>query len=442
MKFMRIKEAFFLTLVLSILLFINGCSGGGGATAKNITAEEPAKQAQEVVKEIVKQEEQKKELMQEVAPAPELPHDLLFPPNLKQTKKVVHPPYEAKVCTLCHKNDNPKDGNDLMMDMPGLCYQCHDKNSKEGKKFIHGPVGAGACTICHDPHESENSTLLRYSNTNELCTSCHAAKADFLRTTDNIHPPVIDSCVNCHDPHTEDYKFQLRADGKKDLCLSCHVDKKELIETAKNKHGAINMGNDCQNCHDPHGTGKPRMMKGETVKDVCLMCHSQTQVRDEDGVVMIDMGKHLQENPDWHGPVKWGDCAMCHNPHGSDNLRMLKKPFPETFYGSFDEKNYICFECHNVDKIKLERTIGDTNFRNGNHNMHYIHVNKKKGRTCRACHDFHGTKDLPHHLIKKTKFGKISFPLRFIETPTGGSCAPACHARRYYDREKPIKNLK
>jgi predicted CXXCH cytochrome family protein len=436
MKNFTKKRDLFLISIFVTVLFLNGC-GGGGTSVKSVAEEVSAQKVEKVAQEIAKEEEKI-----EVATVPAVKKELVFEPNLKQSKKVVHPPYGTKLCSMCHKSSNPKDGNDLAMEQPDLCYQCHDKDAKEGKKFIHGPVAAGACTICHNPHDSENSSLLRYSNVNELCTSCHSAKGEFLKNTENIHPPVEDSCVNCHDPHTEDYEFQLRADRKKDICLTCHVDKQDWINSVRSKHGAINMGSGCQNCHDPHGTGQPKMMKAATVKDMCLKCHSQELITDEEGYKLQNIGKHLDENPDWHGPIQWGDCAMCHNPHGSDNLRMLNKPFPKTFYAKFDEKNYICFECHDADKIKKARTIEDTNFRNGNSNMHFVHVNKDKGRTCRACHDFHGTKDYPHHLKKKTQFGKISFPLRFIETPTGGSCAPACHARRGYDRENPIKNLK
>ncbi len=434
-----VRHAYYLFGIMALLLSIQGCLSNKQQAEQQIIQEKNQKEVAST--QTPPAAEPAKPQVSNTPPAT-TPQQVLFEPNLKQKQMVVHPPYAAQDCTLCHKSANPKNGDDLTMEVPNLCYQCHDKKAKEGKKFVHGPVAAGACTICHNPHQSQNSALLTYSNINQLCTSCHTAKGEMLKTTQNIHPPVKDSCINCHDPHTEDNKFQLRGDRKKDLCLMCHVDKQEWITTVKNKHGAMDIDQGCQNCHDPHGTGQPKMMKAASVKDVCLKCHSQVQVRDEDGKKLINMGKHLQENPDWHGPIQWGDCAMCHNPHGSNNLRMLKKPFPTTFYSEFDEHNYICFECHDAAKIKKQYTVSDTNFRNGNVNMHFIHVNKKKGRTCRACHDFHGTKDYPHHLKKKTEFGRIKFPIRYIETPTGGSCAPACHARRYYDREKPIKNLK
>jgi len=360
---------------------------------------------------------------------------------LRSDKKVVHPPYEWGDCTVCHKSADPEDGEDLKLEMPDLCYQCHEPKDK--KNFIHGPVAAGACTACHNPHESNNAKLLVASSINELCTSCHTAKDKFLRNTTYIHPPVRDQCTNCHDPHTEDHLYQLKEDRKKDLCVMCHVDKGVWIKKVTDKHGAIeDRPRKCLECHDPHGSEHPKFIIKDSVKDLCLTCHNETLVTDETGYKLENMQKHLDENPDWHGPILWGDCAACHNPHGSNNLRMLKKPFPRTFYAPFDPKNYICFQCHEKEKIMDEFTTDKTNFRNGNKNIHFVHVNKIKGRSCRACHDFHGTKEYPHHLRKKTKFGKINFPIRFIETENGGSCAPACHARRHYDRVTPKVNLR
>ena len=373
---------------------------------------------------------------EEVTPLTEA--EIFYGTELKSAKKVVHPPYEWGDCTVCHAD--AKGEEDVIMDTPDLCYMCHE--AKDTGKFIHGPVAAGACTACHNPHESDNAKLLVASSINELCVSCHQAKDEFLHKTTNIHPPVKDQCTNCHDPHTEDHLYQLKADGKKDLCVMCHVDKDVWTKTVTDKHGALDRPRKCLECHDPHGSEHPKFLIKETSKELCLTCHSETLTTDEDGSKLQNIGKHLDKNPDWHGPILWGDCAACHNPHGSNNLRMLKKPFPRTFYEKFDENNYICFECHEKEKIQDEFTTTATNFRNGDKNMHFVHVNKEKGRSCRACHDFHGTKEFPHHLRKKTKFGKINFPIRFIETDNGGSCAPACHARRHYDKETPKVNLK
>jgi predicted CXXCH cytochrome family protein len=66
-----------------------------------------------------------------------------------------------------------------------------------------------------------------------------------------------------------------------------------------------------------------------------------------------------------HGPVQQGDCNACHNPHGSENYKILKKYFPEEFYISYAEGNYaMCFECHNSQVAKDSNTTTLTDFRN------------------------------------------------------------------------------
>ncbi len=354
--------------------------------------------------------------------------------NLGYAKTIKHPSYVKGQCGACHTTKNAK-SPDLKMEMPELCYSCH--TNYEENDFIHGPVGAGACTLCHNPHESKNKNLLTTSTVNELCTSCHSTKGDMLKSGENIHPPVQDSCINCHDAHGQKHKFQLKADRKKDLCLTCHTDKKERITNSINKHGAIEMGEKCLGCHDPHSSPNIKLLKAEDSKTICLTCHSTSLPRDEDGKMLMNMAEHLNNNPDAHGPIMWGDCAACHDPHGSDNLRMLKAPFPEKSTYKFTSDGYICFKCHEPKKMTQRYTTELTDFRNGNVNAHYFHVNQKR-ISCKTCHDYHASKDLPHHLKDKTTFGPAKFSLRYVETPTGGSCNPICHTKRYYDRVNPV----
>ncbi len=358
-------------------------------------------------------------------------------PPIVPNMRVQHLPFKIGQCEICHVE---KDGNKyaLSKEPPDLCYMCHER--KDTKSRVHGPVAAGMCTSCHDPHQSNTMRMLKADSVNDLCFMCHMDKKEQFSSKPYMHPPVKDQCINCHDPHQEDHRYRLFADRRFDLCVSCHADKKEWVEKVKNKHGAIKIGDRCLNCHDPHVSENEKFLRKPTSMDVCLTCHNKELKRDEDGTVLMNMKKHLDENPDWHGPIQWGDCAMCHNPHGSDNFRMLKLPFPETFYASFNINQYICFMCHETEKFTEVLTTTATNFRNGEVNLHYVHVNGKKGRTCRACHDWHATRDLPHHIRKYMKFGKIKAPLRYIPTKTGGSCAPMCHPRRYYDRENPVIN--
>lgn len=349
------------------------------------------------------------------------------------TRMFQHAPYASGACIQCHTDPKARKGK-LKEELPALCFRCHE-HTAHTQSFVHGPVAAGACTSCHNPHESPNPKLLTFPNINAMCTSCHFDKAELL-TLSNVHPPVAKQCTLCHDPHSEANRFQLKADRKKNLCIGCHTEKKEWLEKVRVKHGAVDRQEQCLGCHDPHATSRPMLLKEENSQKLCLKCHNAEVRSIEDAKMMINMGQHLRDNPDWHGPILWGDCAACHNPHGSDNFRLLKKPFPETSISQFDENEYICFECHEPEKMKVPVTETATNFRNGKKNIHYVHVNSV-GITCRTCHDFHATKEYPHHLRKISTFGKTQFPLRYIESADGGSCDPICHARRSYDRKVP-----
>ena len=90
-------------------------------------------------------------------------------------------------------------------------------------------------------------------------------------------------------------------------------------------------------------------------------------------------------------------------------------------------------------RLKNPRTLADTEFRNGNLNLHYRHVNRPKGRTCTACHTPHGSRQ--KKLIREAfGFGDRTLPIQYEKTETGGTCATACHGPVSYDRCEPAEN--
>jgi len=99
----------------------------------------------------------------------------------------------------------------------------------------------------------------------------------------------------------------------------------------------------------------------------------------------------------------------------------------------------LCFSCHKRDMVQYPETSFATNFRDGERNLHFVHVNnKQKGRSCRLCHNFHGSAD-PKLIRDSAPFGKWNLPLKFVKTETGGGCSPGCHKPLYYDRKTPGK---
>jgi predicted CXXCH cytochrome family protein len=258
-----------------------------------------------------------------------------------------------------------------------------------------------------------------------------------LEVTDDMNKHAPFESKDCGACHTDDNgkSGKLKIEGDK-LCFTCHPDFEKKVTESKIKHGAMDMGG-CLGCHDPHATEGSKLLKAETPKDLCLTCHSAPLPKDEDGTMLSNIGEHLANNPDAHGPVMWGDCAACHDPHGSDYNSILKYPFPKKSTIKFTADGYLCFKCHEPKKISDKRTKEFTNFRNGDKNIHFLHV-KTKTISCKACHDYHASSGLPHHLMEEGNFGNSKFPLRFVDTPTGGSCNPICHTRRHYDRVNPV----
>jgi predicted CXXCH cytochrome family protein len=168
-----------------------------------------------------------------------------------------------------------------------------------------------------------------------------------------------------------------------------------------------------------------------------MECHNKT-IKTPQGDI-ADMSVVLASGKSLHGPIAQQNCSACHQIHGSDQFRLLVQEYPPTFYAPFKEENYaLCFACHERSLVLEPKTTALTGFRNGDMNLHFVHVNREtKGRTCRACHETHAS-DKEKHIRNSVPFGKWEMPIEFAKTDTGGSCAPGCHVPYRYDRAKPV----
>ncbi len=349
----------------------------------------------------------------------------------------VHEPVASGECTACH-NPHASQGDHLLMTttVGETCLECHDE-PLEDLKFQHGPVATGACTICHDPHATELGGLLKAEGT-ALCAKCHKPMIDRLAQLPHVHPPATEDCLNCHNPHGGADRFNLN-DTPPDLCTDCHDDVAETIEDATVSHDAVTKDRACVNCHDPHATKADSLLIAEPMK-LCLSCHNEQL--ESDGGKLLNIAKLLADNENHHGPIRDEDCTSCHLVHGGENFRMLMEAYPAKFYAPFDEENYsLCFECHEIDLVLEPETDELTNFRNGERNLHFVHVNREiKGRTCRACHNAHASRN-PKHITDTVPFGEWELPINAKLTENGGSCQPGCHKRYEYNREQAVVNI-
>ena len=337
-----------------------------------------------------------------------------------------------KGCLACHQPHASEAKFLLKADtVERTCATCHEQPMK---KFAHDPFVKGECTLCHQPHQSEYARLLKGGEGADHCLSCHTGTKDKIAKADYKHPPAQQDCTTCHGPHATDFKHQLKADVDTTCLTGCHKNVADHLANAPVQHAAMTIENGCANCHDPHAAGEAKLLK-ERMDKLCITCHSK-EIKAADGHLIADM-RPMVNAKYTHGPIRAGNCSGCHDAHGAPKASLLTREFPKSFYTSFAEEKYeLCFTCHEKQLVTLEKTASLTGFRNGDTNLHYLHVNRdEKGRTCKACHNVHGS-DLPKHIATDVAFerGNWAMPVGYSKTDDGGSCTPGCHKTREYNR--------
>lgn len=335
------------------------------------------------------------------------------------TMKHVHPPLKDGMCTSCHNPHDSAEPKLLVQPAKDLCTSCHP--DKTDFKFVHGPAATGDCTACHNPHESNNPALLIKEGAN-VCFTCHIDMQNELKKK-FVHPALEGGCTSCHNPHGSSVRKFFAAEGA-GLCYQCHPQIESKLKSAATIHPPIKTEKSCASCHAPHASNAPKLLP-KTGKDLCLDCHK--------GI----LGKSQTV---LHGPIKDGKCTACHDPHGTPYDKLLTNKYSSEYYVSYSDAEFqFCFSCHNRDMLRNAKTTYATGFRDGDKNLHYLHVNRKdRGKACKLCHMVHGGEN-PKLIADRVLFGKWNMPLKFIKTETGGSCAPGCHQKYSYDRKTPGK---
>jgi predicted CXXCH cytochrome family protein len=335
------------------------------------------------------------------------------------SKPTVHAAVKDGRCTTCHDPHSSKEPKLLTAPASQLCAKCHAEKTQF--QLLHGPVSAGECSACHTPHESALPKLLIKAG-DALCFTCHGDLKTLLEKK-NVHPAIDSGCTSCHDPHGSANPGLLAEHGAA-LCAQCHDAIVEKAERSPVTHGALKSKAGCAACHSPHASENAKLLL-KPEKEVCLGCHAQALT-----AAMTVL----------HGPVKVGKCTACHEPHGGANRRLLAKAFPAEAYVPYTDTAYeLCFGCHQRDLLRYPDTSFATGFRDGERNLHFVHVNNtKKGRSCKLCHAVHGAAN-DRLIADNVAFGQWTLPLKFVQTETGGKCSPGCHKPLSYDRKAPGK---
>lgn len=333
-------------------------------------------------------------------------------------KPHVHEAVASGDCTACHDPHAAAQPKLLKAAQTELCGECH--SDQVGHPLPHGPVSSGECTACHDPHESDAKALLRKTG-DALCFECHSDVQGALAKK-SVHAAIDEGCTSCHDPHGAAHPKLLAETGGA-LCFQCHDDVAEQVK-APVVHQAAVEGRACASCHSPHASDQEKLLLAPE-RETCVGCHDQ----------LITPAMTLV-----HKPIAEGKCTPCHQPHGGRYAKLLNEEFPDQPYVAYADTEFaLCFSCHNRDLLRYADTSFATKFRDGERNLHYLHVNNpKKGRSCVLCHNVHGSAG-PSLIADSVQFGQWSLPIKFVRTETGGSCAPGCHRPYAYDRGTAVK---
>jgi DmsE family decaheme c-type cytochrome len=251
-----------------------------------------------------------------------------------------------KVCMTCHAGHAEAFSKTLMgrigKKQPGkfACENCHGAGSLHVK--LGGGRGVGG-VISFRADDLSRSV----QDNNAICLACHE-KGDRTYWSGSTHEVRNVACTNCHTiMRSVSQKFQLKTVFEPETCFQCHQDRR--AQMARSSHMPLREGKiTCTDCHNPHGTANPSLLREATINDNCYKCHAEKR------------GPFLFE----HMPVRV-NCLNCHEAHGSINEFSLKVSRPR-----------LCAECHGFGHALT-----------GGPNSYQI-----MGRACNNCHtQIHGT---------------------------------------------------
>jgi DmsE family decaheme c-type cytochrome len=230
-----------------------------------------------------------------------------------------------------------------------VCKTCHpdvwanffrNPHYKSIASGVEPPERTG-CEGCHGPAQGHVEarggkttipnafSVLSPKRILDACLTCHQQefnRANIRRSQHTLNDVVCTSCHSVH--HSTTPKFLL-AKVQREVCYGCHTQVRAQFSMPF-KHRVNEGFMQCSDCHNPHGTPAPTWRMGSRPRMVdqalsneepCLRCHT-----DKRGPFMFE-----------HAAVRVDGCETCHQPHGSTNARLLRRPVVFT----------VCLECHN-----------------------------------------------------------------------------------------------
>ncbi len=160
-------------------------------------------------------------------------------------------------CVSCHSIHHAESKEFLLAKpQPELCYTCHAQQKAQFNMPFHHRVNEHLvqCSDCHNPHGTVGEHQLRNSATQSaVCYKCHEDKqGPFVFE----HEPVkVEGCVMCHTPHGGPNPHMLKVSNVNLLCLSCHTTSFSNAPGAPSFHNQAAQYQACTLCHTQiHGS--------------------------------------------------------------------------------------------------------------------------------------------------------------------------------------------
>jgi len=271
-------------------------------------------------------------------------------------------------------------------------------------------AGDAVCTRCHDQAEAKpvlsiykTSHGVKADSRTPGCQSCHGASLAHVKNAQDTDPrPAVEvsfgkkdvagsaaqvetciachkngqrghwegsqhqtsgmSCTNCHAVHVEHDRVLAKV-TQPEVCFTCHkTERAQIHRISTHPLAAGKMA--CSDCHNPHGSTGPSLMRKASVTETCTQCHAEKR------------GPYLWE----HEPVTEA-CTNCHTPHGSNITPLLKARTP-----------WLCQACHTGDHAAQVNSAanlqsGKITTANGQFPLAQQAARAQMvGRDCAACH--------------------------------------------------------
>lgn len=258
------------------------------------------------------------------------------------------------------------------------CAVCHEDVTKAFDKTPHAVLEKSpkynlknSCESCHGPgedHASNNGdkakiiTFKAGVNKKEYsakCLACHNKDHELPAFAGSTHAKMGLVCVDCHKVHSGARMTRLLKDQPNALCFSCHIQRRGDFSKPYH-HRVKENAMRCIDCHQPHSGIDRRQQRTQISGDmVCTRCH-----REKEGPFVFE-----------HAVLKIKDCLACHEPHGSNNPKMLVRSTVRT----------LCLECHSTSPGVL--TSQPPSFHD---------VRLPRYQNCTTCHvKIHGSNSSP-----------------------------------------------